>query len=445
MTEGKTAAALELTEKEKIRIRDLAKRWMEIAGEPVMEERKRLWQAVNDLKMERPVILIETSCIDGFLTPDDLVCENPFFREVEQQMVRWIRQFEEVGDDIILEPYFRMGWQIDESSYGVDVEMKPGLDGAGETSLGYTFNFPIQEPEDFPKLKTRNISVDRPKTERYRAALEDAFGDTLPVKVGNIDPLSPFEGDPEWVGMFFFSLTWQIFRFIGNDNLLYWVYDEPDMIHRLMEYMTDDRLRMFNYLEEQKLIVPNTDNQMAGPRHYGYVSELPAPDKAETEGSGKGSGQTSLKDCWGWPESQESVNISPEMFKEFVLPYYARLAKEFGLVYYGCCEPVDDRIDYIKEAMPNLRAVSISGWADFELMAEKLGREIVYSRKPTPAYLSGARPDWELAEQDMKKTYEATKKNGSNVQLLIRDLYTINGERPRLKKWVDMTKSILGF
>ena len=43
----------------------------------------------------------------------------------------------------------------------------------------------------------------------------------------------------------------------------------------------------------------------------------------------------------------------------------------------------------------------------------------------------------------MKKTYAATK--DGNVEILVRDLYTIDGDRPRLSKWVDMTKSIFGI
>lgn len=423
---------------DKTRIRDLATKWMELASMPEMEERKRLWTAVHDLKQERPVILIETSCIEGFLNQDELLCEDPFLREVEQQMVRTIKQTEEVGDDIVVEPYFRFGYRMDESDYGVDVEMKPGLTTEGASSLGYTFNFPVKTPEDIVKLKERKVALKRDETAEYVRRLEDAFGDILPVRLGNVDPLSPFAGDPEWVGMFFFALTWQVFRFIGNDNLLFWVYDQPDTIHKLMQYITDDRLRMFKYLEKEKVIVPNTDNQMAGPRSYGYVSELPGADE-------KKPGETTLKECWGWPESQESINISPEMFKEFVLPYYARLADEFGLVYYGCCEPVDDRIDMIMEAMPNLRAVSISGWADFDFMAEKLGKKVVYSRKPTPAFLSGEHADWDLAKKDMEKTYRATRNNSCNTEVLIRDLYTVGGDIPRLAEWVKMTKSIFGI
>ena len=425
-----------ITEHDRNRIRELASRWMEIANDPVMGERKRQWTALHDLQQERPMILIETSCIEGFLEENELSCENTYLRGVERQMLRSIRQFEDVGDDIVIEPYYRIGWEIEEPDFGVDVEMRPGLTAEGQATLGYAVNHPLQEPEDFSKLRNRTTSVNREKTMANKQFLENVFGDIMPVKLGNYDPLCPIEGDDEWVGMFFFALTWQVFRFIGNDNLLFWVYDYPDAIHQLMEYMVEDRLRTFRYLETEKLLVPNTDNQMAGPRFYGYVSDLPGPDF---------DGEACLKHCWGWPESQESMIISPEMYKEFVLPYYARLSKEFGYVYYGCCEPVDDRFDMLLEAIPNLRAVSISGWADFEFMAEKLGEKIVYSRKPTPAYMSGTNPDWDLMREDMRKTYEATKRNNCNTELLIRDLYTVGGDQKRLREWTDMVKATFGI
>ena len=411
--------------KDRNTIRELAKKWMELASQPVMNERKKLWKAVHDLKSERPVILVETSPIEGYVSPAELRCSDTFLRAVEKNMVDNVRHAEEVGDDIVFEPYYRIGWQLDISDFGVPVEMKPATTAQGDQSLGYSFNFPIKKPEDIKKLKKRTFAVDREKTMKSKEMLEDLMGDMLPVKVANYDPFAGELGNNEWTGMFFFGLTWQVYRFIGNDGLLYWLYDAPDTIHWLMEFMYDDR---------EKLIEVNTDSQMAGPRSYGYVSDLPPPDYE---------GEVTLKHLWGWAESQEATIISPKMYKEFVLPYLAQLSSRFGRVYYGCCEPVDDRLELIMEAIPNLRSVSVSGWADFEKVGEMLGKKYVYSRKPTPSYMSGAQPDWELMEEDMKKTYAATK--DCNVEILVRDLYTIEGDRPRLRKWVDMTKSIFGI
>ncbi len=126
-----------------------------------------------------------------------------------------------------------------------------------------------------------------------------------------------------------------------------------------------------------------------------------------------------------------------------MLPYLARLSERFGLIYYGCCERVDDRLPAIMEAIPNLRSVSVSGWSDLEKTADLLGCNYVYSRKPVPAHLSGPSPNWDLLEKDMKDTFAATRQ--SHIEILFRDVYTINGDRPRLRRWVDMTKSIFGL
>ena len=66
------------------------------------------------------------------------------------------------------------------------------------------------------------------------------------------------------------------------------------------------------------MLVLNTDSQMAGPRSYGFVSDLPAPDTRA---------QVTTKDLWGWAESQEFESVSPEMYREFVLPYLDKIKK----------------------------------------------------------------------------------------------------------------------
>lgn len=419
---------------DRLRIRDHARRWMDHASNPVMAERKRQWKNLHDLKPERPMVLVETGSVDGFVRADELLCSDPFLRAVERNMLETVRHADDVGDDIVVEPWFRLGWQMELPSFGVEVETKPGLKGDNTASLGYTFNFPIRRPEELSLLRKRTFGVDRQKTARLKGVLEDVCGDILPVRVGNYDPFLGDSGDEGFCGNFFFGLTWQIYRFIGNDRLLYWFYDEPETLHALMRYMTDDRLALFSFLEREGLLVPNTDTQMAGPRAYGYVSGLPAADHE---------GPVAINQLWGWAESQETVAISPDMFKEFILPYLAELSAKFALIYYGCCEPVHDRLELIMGSIPNLRSVSVSGWSDLEKVGEMLGNRYVYSRKPAPALVSGSNPPWDLAREDMAKTYRATR-NGC-VEILFRDLYTVAGEVGRLAEWVRMTKATFGI
>lgn len=415
-------------------VRELATRWMEWASLPVMQERKRLWRAVHDLRAERPVILFETAWIEGYVEPGELVCQDPFLRSVEEKMRITLRQAEDLGDDLVIEPHYRLGWKLKFSDYGVPVEIRSSV--RPEKSIAYSFSFPIAKPEDIGRLRRRCVAVEREETLRRKALLEDAMGDLLPVKLGNFDPFAyEFDvgefGDLGFNGNFFFGLTWQLYRFIGNQRLLYWVYDAPQAIHDLMTYLLEDRIAVFDFFEREGLLDANTDSQMAGPRSYGFVSDLPEPGTRPA---------VRLKDLWGWAESQEFQMMSPAMYKEFVLPYLARLAEKFGLVYYGCCERVDDRLEMICEAIANLRSVSVSGWSDLARTAEILGRRYVYSRKPRPVYISGPNADWDLLRRDMCDTYAAAR--DCNLEILYRDVYTINGDRSRLKKWVDMTRSI---
>lgn len=417
---------------ERERIRRLASRWAEIAALPVMAERKRGWRALHDLEPERPMVLFEVGTVDQYVRDDELTCTNPVLRAVEATMLEHLHHFDEVGDDIVFEPYYRLGWDIRDSGWGVEVIQIPGPKAADGSAIGYTFNFPIKTPADVGLLQPRRFSVDREGTLAKLRLLEDTFGDLLPVVVGNYDHFMTDEGAESWAGNYFIGLTWQIYRFIGNDGLLGWVYEAPEAIHALMEYMTQDRLRQFDYLESEGLIVPNTDNMLAGPRAYGYCSDLPSPDAAPGR----------ISDLWCWAESQESTPISPAMFGDFVLPYLKRVTDRFGLVYYGCCEPNTDRIDMIIEAMPNLRSVSITPWADFDVMAERLGSRYVFSRKPDPVPISGAMPHWERAEADLQRTRDAARAHDCNVELLFRDVYDVGGDRSRLRAWVELARRV---
>jgi hypothetical protein len=224
-----------------------------------------------------------------------------------------------------------------------------------------------------------------------------------------------------------------LFKLIGNDNLLTWVYDNPRLIHSIMAVIRDDRKAHFRFMETEQLLYANTDTWMPCPGSYGFVSDLPQSDNNGTD--------VRLKDCWCWTDSQESAPISPAMFNEFFLPYIAEVTKPFGLTYYGCCEAVHDRFTFIQKAIPNLRAVSVSGWSDLARMGELLGKRYVYSRKPTPAYISGAHPDWDLLRKDVRDTLAAAR--DCNLELCFRDIYTIEGDRPRLARWVQMTRSLM--
>jgi hypothetical protein len=399
-------------------LRPLAQRWMELASLPVMEDRKRLWTALKDRRPERPMLLFETWTVQGYVGENELLCTDPFLREIELVMRRMIRQVEEIGDDVVIEPCWPVDWVIENDGYGVPILAEHADDTHGG-QVAYHYNHPVQTPEDISQLRPRTFELNREKTFQRKAMLEDTFGDLLPVKLRG-------------TGGHCAALTSDLFRLIGNDNLLAWLYDAPDALHQIMAYLRDDRLAYYRWLEQEKLLALNNNDVWVGSGSPGFTTELPAPGYA---------GQPRLRDLWIWMESQETTMISPRMFARFFLPYMAEVAGCFGLVYYGCCEPVHDRWEPILKAIPNIRAVSVSPWCDMRAVGEKLGREIIFSRKPKPWLISGDAPDWSGLEADLDATLDAAR--GGCLEIIFRDVYSVK-ERSTLTRWADLVRSRVG-
>ncbi|HET6450593.1 MAG TPA: hypothetical protein VFI08_04745 [Spirochaetia bacterium] len=428
-------------EKEVRSLRRLAARWMEHASRPVMAERRRQWKAVKDLRAEKPMILVETCMLTDYVGPDELVCSDPFVRNVEKSLYEVVRHADEIGDDIVVEPFFRVPWELDVSDYGLPIEKHQALAADG-SDLGYSFNFAVRSEEDTRRLHLRSRCVNRRESLHRQDLLGDIFGDLLPVKMGGWDPFNPDPGYSPWLGNLYGGLTMDLFKLLGNERLLTWVHDEPALLHRMMDVIREDRKAHFRFMENEGLLYANADTWMPCPGSYGFVSDLPGGDGAGRDGGVEDAPRVALKDCWCWTESQESAPISPAMFEEFFLPSIAEVTRPFGLTYYGCCEALHDRFERVQKAIPNLRAVSVSGWSDLFRMGELLDGRYVYSRKPTPAYISGAHPDWDLLKRDVADTLEAAR--GCSLELCYRDIYTINGDRPRLAAWVRMTRGLIG-
>jgi hypothetical protein len=186
-------------------------------------------------------------------------------------------------------------------------------------------------------------------------------------------------------------------------------------------------------MQDEGLLCSNTDNQFGGPSCYGYVSDLPA-DKTE---------DVKLKDLWTWSESQETEMMSPKMFAEFFLPAMAELANMFGMTYYGCCERLDHKIDYVLDSIKNVRIFSISGWTHVDEMMEKMGDKYVASKKPIPAIATNA--EWDAVKKEADQTYAAAKRNNTPVEIICRDVYAKTCTPERAIEWVRIWKETFGI
>ena len=214
----------------------------------------------------------------------------------------------------------------------------------------------------------------------------------------------------------------------GMEKLMYDVYDAPERIHEVMKIMLDGTMERLDFLESSGLLSLNNDSSFVGSGGIGFTDFLPGKDFA---------GTVRTKDMWGLAESQVTIGLSPEMFKEFIFPYQRTLMDRFGLTCYGCCEPMDERIDIVKEE-PNLRRVSVSAWANRRLMAEKLGRRYIYSMKPSPSYLAVPNMDEEIVRASLRETLSITRNNC--VEIVMKDNHTFGNNPQNITKWVTIAR-----
>jgi len=323
-----------------------------------------------------------------------------------------------VQDDVPLEPCAPFCWRIEMSGYGVaEQRTRPQTDGR----LGaYHIEPALKDfPRDLEKLRPQTFSVDRPTTLAYRAALEEVYDGLLAVRP---------RGNPWWT----LGLTMPAVFLVGLEGLMVHMSEEPEALQQLMSFLRDDRLRLVEWLEREGLLTLNNENDYVGSGSFGYSRDLPQPDLP----AGHAPRAT---DLWTLLESQETVGVGPRRYEEFVFPHEAEIARRFGRVYYGCCEPVHSRWAVLQK-MPNLRRVSVSPWCDQEFMAAALGKRRVFSRKPNPALVSTEWFDEKVIRDDLRQTLRLTRAQGCTVEIILKDVHTLNGEPDRLARWVRLAR-----
>lgn len=135
--------------------------------------------------------------------------------------------------------------------------------------------------------------------------------------------------------------------------------DIPNILSRL----TEAYISILQQLESKGLLPLSQDYIMCS---GAWTDELPAK------------GYNPLKprsiDLWTGGMAQIFSTVSPSMHEEFEIDYAKQFYKHFGLVYYGCCEPLHLKIDIIRK-IPNVRKISMSPWVDVEMGAYNIGRE----------------------------------------------------------------------
>ncbi len=396
-------------------VRGLARRIAEIAAWPIQEEKRRVCYAINALKPIRPTVFCDPESAWDVLVPESVLqCEDEKAREIEYALRRRIYSAEHFADDEVNDDTYSVPRVIRSCGWGIG----PKYIHPQEARGSYVWDPPIKARSDLDLIKVPTVEYDAEATQREFEFYQDLFGDILQVRVHG--------GCRSYAGLID---EWTALR--GLNQTLLDMAEDPDMVHEGMRRLMEGRIAELESAESQGLLSLNNADGSVGSGGSGLTDELPSPDF---------NGHVRLKDLWGFADSQTMAPVSPAMHEEFVLRYQVPIMKRFGLTYYGCCEPLHQKIPLLKRLVPNLRKVSISRWADKRISAEELGPNHVFECKSDPMVFASDVFDEDAIRESIRATIALAKEYGCVIEFIVDTADNIRGDPCRVDRWTQIAR-----
>lgn len=404
-------------------LQELAGRLRDLSAAPENAEKRRRWADHNDLKARQKPLLWVCPDDDGgwleLVPPKSLQCEDPELRALENRLFKYLYQAEYLPDDFVFEPcvYFDMpgnytgylyGNTEQKTAWGVPIK-KPKV-GQG----AYHLDAFIKEEKDFEPLLSHEIgfTVDEEELQRLRLKYEEALNGVIAVRF-----LLPYS-------VLVQSLLIEFVHLRGLENLMYDLYDNPELLMHAIRHMAESKARLLQKLERQKLLFDNRINIYTGSGSLGYTN---APIKRDED--------VTLSDMWGFADAQEFSGVSSAMFEKYALENQKIGLQLFGSGCYGCCEPLDGKYDAIFHHLKNIRRLSVSPWSNVREAAERIGTKAIYSWKPNPAEICTG-----FDEESMlhKLKHVAACTRDCFVEIILKDIRTCGHTPYHLQRFIHL-------
>jgi len=397
-------------------LRDLAHRLAEVAADPVQDERRELWRRLNNLERVRPPVQLWNDTWHETGSEIALECEDEWARGQELGLRRQLYRWETMPDDHIYEAVVYSPVHVAHAGYGV---------GHDHTAPDHVFGAKMYNaslPDDADPVEMvamPEVTVDWEATDRTLDRLSELYKGILEVEKRGVSG--------HWFAIMDDFIQWRSINQAFID-----MSDRPEWVHAWMDRLTEWQLSRLEQLEELGCLSLNNGVNYVGPGGYGLTDHLPQPD---FDG-----GRVRAVDTWGHATTQIFSEVSPAMHDEFALAYEGRFLERFGLAGYGCCEPLDGKVDIIRKRIPNLRRLSMSPWVDCARGAEAVGTDLIFSWKPNPAMIGTEQWNEAYVRSEIRDCLEKTR--GCAVEIIMKDLHTCRGETWRMSEWVRIATEL---
>jgi hypothetical protein len=393
-------------------LRELAKKYMDVCSNPAQTERRDLWRRHNSLKRTKPLIYVRAFAWHE-LPQAQCQCEEPFFRKFEDFLRKQIFR-DTFDDDSIFEPWVTLPATTVCNGWGIAGERRFSEEPGGSFKMDY----PIREYSDIEKLRMPWHEIDEAKTSEDTEKLSDAIGDVITINVDRGPAYRMWAGD----------LSTDLGYLRGIEHFMMDMIDNPDWLHRLARFLGQGVLKTHDEAEQAGDWGLSAHQNQAMP----YAEELEDP-AANVNG-------VKRSRLWGYMAGQEFTAVSPAMHDEFLLQYQLPILKHFGLVAYGCCENLTQKIDILRK-IPNLRRIAVSPFADVARCAEQIGQDYVFSYRPSPADMVSYGFDPDRIRTILTRDLQACR--DCHVDITLKDVQTVEKDPSRLKKWVSITREVI--
>ena len=419
---AKASSLIQLLPQDREVLRPLAEQVAAIAALPVHREKARLWGRMNDLRSVRPMVWITEAPWHEFSDDTDelrLRCRVPWARNVELEMRRQLYQWRHLPVDMIFNDYVPCPIAYRSTSFGIlrQGELLAVTGGAGISSQHYEPQ--ISSLADLHKIKDPVVTVDRADTAARLAVMTDAFGDIIPAREQGCNNLwfTPWDNLVMWYGV---------------QEALMDLIEQPEVINAAIARIVECCLKELDQMVALNLLALNNNNCRIGSGAYGYTDELPR--------AGFNPAHPTPEHLWGCSNAQIFTEVSPEMHWEFALRHDLPWLARWGLVYYGCCEALDTKLEILRR-IPNLRKVSMNYRIHVDRAAAAVGADYVFSYKPNPACFATDKFDLGQARNELRHMLDCTR--GGHVEIVMKDISTVARQPQRLWEWAAMAMELV--
>ena len=395
-------------------LKSLAEEWATIAALPVHKEKARMWQKLNDLESERPMVWINEIPWHEMNYKDELtlLCKNNWARSQEDLMRKTIYQWHHMPGDMILNSWLDCPLSVHSTDFGIIEDVDLAITDSANDIVSRHYKIQIRGMDDLEKIKMPEITHNNKATEIRFHKMTEIFSDIIPVKKLGQTHI--------WFTPWDYLIRWW-----GIEEAMMDLIMRPDMVHAFYEKMVQAWMIELDQFVEQNLLSLDCDNTRIGSGGYGYTKEMPT-SKYDKD-------WVKPQNMWGCSNAQIFSEVSPEMHWEFAIEHDLKWLKRWNMTYYGCCEPLAGKGHLLKR-IPNLRKVSCSPWNDTKKAINALGSDYVISRKPNPAIFATETFNPVQARKEIREFLEQAEEN-CHVEMIMKDISTVIYDPQRLWDW----------